>query len=175
MGMERELAARANRLADALDARCRERDAALLRAERAEWERDRLAEAAEAARYHLTRGGDRDFVVGALDEALAPFAAAPASPESDPETSNWLARTLTPRTDPTFGWRRLLWLRHGCPLPALYGDDGEMSCGRCLLDFRRMTAEEIDEAWKREGMRKLAESAASPESGEGAEPMKGEK
>ncbi len=31
--------------------------------------------------------------------------------------------------------RRMLWLRHGCA--GLYGDDGEMQCGKCLIDFRR--------------------------------------
>lgn len=33
--------------------------------------------------------------------------------------------------------RRLLWLHHGCEFIALYGDDGEMSCGRCFFDFKR--------------------------------------
>lgn len=28
-----------------------------------------------------------------------------------------------------------LWMRHGCS--GLYGDDGEMSCGSCVIDFRR--------------------------------------
>jgi hypothetical protein len=31
--------------------------------------------------------------------------------------------------------RRLLWLNHGCI--GLYGDDGEMQCGQCLIDFKR--------------------------------------
>lgn len=31
--------------------------------------------------------------------------------------------------------RKLLWLNHGCTL--LYGDDGEMQCGKCLIDFKR--------------------------------------
>ena len=33
--------------------------------------------------------------------------------------------------------RRLLWLRHGCDLLALYGDDGEMQCALCQIDFKR--------------------------------------
>lgn len=41
--------------------------------------------------------------------------------------------------------RRLLWLRHGCPSHALYGDDGEMQCHACMVDFRRDTPERIDE------------------------------
>lgn len=32
--------------------------------------------------------------------------------------------------------RRLLWIRHGCPINALYGDDGEMQCSECGIDFR---------------------------------------
>ena len=34
--------------------------------------------------------------------------------------------------------RRELWINHGCPFAALYGDDGEMQCGQCLIDFKRM-------------------------------------
>ncbi len=34
--------------------------------------------------------------------------------------------------------RQMLWLSHGCPISALYGDDGEMHCGSCMIDFKRM-------------------------------------
>jgi hypothetical protein len=30
------------------------------------------------------------------------------------------------------------WNNHGCPLRARYGDDGELQCGACGIDFRRM-------------------------------------
>ena len=40
--------------------------------------------------------------------------------------------------------RRLLWIRHGCPFSALYGDDGEMQCGKCVIDFKRTSAELIE-------------------------------
>lgn len=33
--------------------------------------------------------------------------------------------------------RAYLWLNHGCPHSALYGDDGEMQCAKCLTDFKR--------------------------------------
>jgi hypothetical protein len=33
--------------------------------------------------------------------------------------------------------RRQVWLSHGCGTAALYGDDGEMQCGKCLIDFKR--------------------------------------
>jgi hypothetical protein len=38
--------------------------------------------------------------------------------------------------------RELLWLNHGCV--GLYGDDGEMQCGKCLIDFKRDTPQLID-------------------------------
>lgn len=37
--------------------------------------------------------------------------------------------------------RRVLWLRHGCS--GLYGDDGEMQCGACSLDFKRDPIDKI--------------------------------
>ena len=40
--------------------------------------------------------------------------------------------------------RRLLWIRHGCPFSALYGDDGEMQCGKCVIDFKRTSVELIE-------------------------------
>ena len=40
--------------------------------------------------------------------------------------------------------RKLLWVRHGCPFPALYGDDGEMQCHNCGIDFKRMAAKDIE-------------------------------
>lgn len=43
--------------------------------------------------------------------------------------------------------RHLLWLRHGCPTDALYGDDGELQCAKCGVDFKRMTAGQIDQVF----------------------------
>ena len=37
--------------------------------------------------------------------------------------------------------RCLLWLRHGCD--ALYGDDGELQCISCGIDFKRDSAADI--------------------------------
>ncbi|MFN7999273.1 MAG: hypothetical protein U0Q18_36990 [Bryobacteraceae bacterium] len=42
--------------------------------------------------------------------------------------------------------RKLLWLSHGHPLAALYGDDGEMQCARCTgghWDYRRAPLDEL--------------------------------
>jgi len=44
--------------------------------------------------------------------------------------------------------RKLLWLKHGCSFSALYGDDGEMQCGICMIDFKRMSLEQIEEKLK---------------------------
>lgn len=33
--------------------------------------------------------------------------------------------------------RRYMWIGHGCPKRFLYGDDGEMQCHHCGLDFKR--------------------------------------
>jgi hypothetical protein len=54
--------------------------------------------------------------------------------------------------------RKLLWLRHGCSFSALYGDDGEMQCSACGIDFKRAPAEDIEAQWERIGLRRLAES-----------------
>lgn len=37
--------------------------------------------------------------------------------------------------------RKLLWLCHGHSV--LYGDDGEMQCGECMIDFKRHSIEMI--------------------------------
>lgn len=36
-------------------------------------------------------------------------------------------------------FRKALWLAHGCPVSALYGDDGELQCNCCMIDFKRNT------------------------------------
>ena len=74
---------------------------------------------------------------------------------------------LPSSADPTLEWRRLLWLRHGCPREALYGDDGEMSCGRCCIDFARMTPSEVEGMWWKEIKRSLAAAAPVPDEGGG--------
>jgi len=37
--------------------------------------------------------------------------------------------------------RELLWLNHSCT--ELYGDDREMQCNKCAIDFKRDSAEKI--------------------------------
>lgn len=53
--------------------------------------------------------------------------------------------------------RRLLWIRHGCPFAALYGDDGEMQCGNCRIDFKNQPAKTIEETFRRMGMEKYTQ------------------
>ncbi len=48
-------------------------------------------------------------------------------------------------TEQEFDLRRLFWLRHGCGIIALYGDDGEMQCNKCMIDFKRDSAQEIED------------------------------
>ena len=40
--------------------------------------------------------------------------------------------------------RRLLWTIHSRDNCNLYGDDGEMQCNTCVIDFKRDSAEKID-------------------------------
>lgn len=44
--------------------------------------------------------------------------------------------------------RKLIWLRHGCPITSLYGDDGEMQCSRCGIDFKRSPVAAIIERFE---------------------------
>jgi hypothetical protein len=48
--------------------------------------------------------------------------------------------------------RQLLWLRHGCPMSSLYGDDGEMQCHTCGIDFKRDKPGKIDERFYEIGL-----------------------
>lgn len=57
--------------------------------------------------------------------------------------------------------RKMLWLRHGCD--GLYGDDGEMQCARCMLDFLRMSPHDIERRFFELRIAKMAVSP-SPES-----------
>ncbi len=49
-----------------------------------------------------------------------------------------------PNEDSELRLRKMLWQRHGCSGPALYGDDGELQCNSCMIDFRRNTPAEIE-------------------------------
>ena len=61
--------------------------------------------------------------------------------------------------------RRLLWFRHGCPTHVLYGDDGEMQCNVCFIDFKRMSAPAIARRWETVAERAIREHAARLKAG----------
>lgn len=52
--------------------------------------------------------------------------------------------------------RRLLWNNHGHR--GLYGDDGEMQCSECGIDFKRMKAVSIADLWFRRNLNWLEEN-----------------
>ena len=52
--------------------------------------------------------------------------------------------------------REILWLFHGHS--GLYGDDGEMQCGECRLDYRRDSIETIEKRLAEMGLERMAEA-----------------
>lgn len=38
-----------------------------------------------------------------------------------------------------------LWINHGCEIGTLYGDDGEMQCSSCIVDFKRLPMNDLVE------------------------------
>lgn len=63
--------------------------------------------------------------------------------------------------------RKLLWLRHGCSISSLYGDDGEMQCSACLIDFRRDSVSAIQERFHVLGREQWIASSKANTSGVG--------
>ncbi len=58
--------------------------------------------------------------------------------------------------------RYLLWLNHG-HFESLYGDDGELQCGKCRLDFKRDSIEIIKKRFDDMAFERLIEYAKSKE------------
>jgi len=58
--------------------------------------------------------------------------------------------------------RELLWLNHGCGITALYGDDGELQCCQCVVDFKRWSVSEILKVWRTQVRRTAALAAQAP-------------
>ena len=56
--------------------------------------------------------------------------------------------------------RKLLWLNHGCT--SLYGDDGEMQCASCMIDFKRVPVEEIEQKFTRSWMDFIKQTITHP-------------
>ena len=55
--------------------------------------------------------------------------------------------------------RRLLWATHGCL--GKYGDDGELQCSACFIDFKRLPVAEIEARLQARGRRLLAAAATA--------------
>ena len=53
--------------------------------------------------------------------------------------------------------RKMVWLRHQCYYPFLYGDDGEMQCNHCMIDFKRDSVESIEDKLESIHMKRLHE------------------
>jgi hypothetical protein len=88
-----------------------------------------------------------DMHVGKNDETVAELLDAPSvSIDLDVVMRN---------IDDEFTLRHLLWLRHGCDLSALYGDDGEMQCHGCRIDFLRDPARVISKKFTDIGIEML--------------------
>lgn len=77
------------------------------------------------------------------DETCGDRAGSPTAPDPVGEAGVLLDRVRE--------LRKVLWLNHGCDIGALYGDDGEMQCGRCIIDFLRATPEQLVSALQRRG------------------------
>lgn len=58
--------------------------------------------------------------------------------------------------------RMLLWLRHDdSHYSGLYGDDGEMQCGECLIDFKRDSVKAIQDRFQQISLEKYAKAKLS--------------
>jgi hypothetical protein len=65
----------------------------------------------------------------------------------NPDDVGWLYKLAKNQHEEIMKLKAMLWLKHGCGIGALYGDDGELQCGTCMIDFKRMTADEIQKRW----------------------------
>jgi hypothetical protein len=50
--------------------------------------------------------------------------------------------------------REMLWLHHGV-IHMLYGDDGEMQCNTCMIDFVRDSVEQISYRFCQNGIQNV--------------------
>jgi|GEM_PF-5606551 hypothetical protein len=58
--------------------------------------------------------------------------------------------------------RILLWMNHNPQhFPDLYGDDGELQCKACKLDFKRDSPKTMAERWEKLNLQKLLQSIKS--------------
>jgi len=86
-----------------------------------------------------------------------------ATPQSVPEAGEPVVDTKNGVPPIKLGpWRRVMALRHGCNPSALYGDDGELQCKECGVDFARMEPDEIENHWWQQQLASIYRSATPP-------------
>lgn len=57
--------------------------------------------------------------------------------------------------DDMLALRKMAWINHGCLIGTLYGDDGEMQCSSCRIDFKRDPVKLIVEKLRERAVTKL--------------------
>ena len=110
------------------------------------------AQEAAITRLMQERDEARELLTSAR-KANAPIRQRAAQAEADRDRHRARAEQAEAERD---ALRKLVWLRHGCSFVSLYGDDGEMQCHTCRLDFKRMTPEQIEQRWMQQGLAALA-------------------
>lgn len=88
---------------------------------------------------------------GAITDALLAFA--------EKHAQRYGARKLLEGSDEQI-LRELVWYGHGCSGAALYGDDGEMQCAECRIDFKRDSVTEIQQRLQARNLQRGAALAA---------------
>lgn len=115
-----------------------------------DWEKLRSLSDSDLLSYkNLGRGGLRELDECLFDIDRPRYAILKAQRARDSKRRK--AKISMTKDEKTL--RRLLWLHHGCPPHTLYGDDGEMQCNNptCMIDFKRMAPDEIQDNWTRRG------------------------
>lgn len=92
-------------------------------------------------------------------DAAARLAGRPQEPQTIVEQHR--ATEAAFNAHPDLLLRTLLWLTHGCPSSALYGDDGERQCSACGIDFKRFTPENIEARLYERGRKRLEKELAA--------------
>ena len=122
--------------------------------------RARVAALVEAARL------DRDAmtaVVGLISTAVQ--LGEPSAYCLQMVTRTLVARLTPPaaqaeQADPEKWLRLEWWANHGCSMAVLYGDDGELQCSRCLVDFKRHPIAELREFVRQRRLQQLPPQGA---------------
>lgn len=118
-----------------------------LERQQAELHRWRAAEQALGAAYLRLR-----TALNAFDTPTAPTAE---------QVWERTEAALTNVLDANRGLRRLLFLAHGDGQCVLYGDDGELTCNSCVIDFKRDPVATIEHRIFMRGLKRLADAQAA--------------